>query len=78
MPIEPEAPTPAPTASGAININTASVDELIQLPGVGRRAAERIVAHRQEHGPFASLDDLQAVEGWHAERIRRIADSATV
>ena len=61
-----------------MNINTASVDELITLPGVGRRAAERIVAHREANGPFSSLEDLQAVEGWHAERIRRIADDASV
>ena len=69
---------PASAGAGRININSASVDELVQLPGVGRRAAERIVAHREAHGPFASLDDLHNVEGWHAERIRRIVDSASV
>lgn len=73
----PPAPL-APSPGGRININSAGIDELVQLPGVGRRAAERIVAHREAHGPFGSLDDLHAVEGWHAERIRRIADSATV
>jgi DNA uptake protein ComE-like DNA-binding protein len=49
----------------------------MQLSGVGRRAAERIIAHRVANGPFASVGELSAVEGWHAERIRRIADSAT-
>jgi competence ComEA-like helix-hairpin-helix protein len=73
---EPE-PT-APSAGDRININTAGVEELMQLPGVGRRAAERIIAHREANGPFSSLEDLQAVEGWHGERIRRISDDAGV
>jgi competence ComEA-like helix-hairpin-helix protein len=69
---------PALAADGAININTASTDELTQLPGVGRRAAERIVAHREANGPFASLDELSAIEGFHGERIRRLGEAATV
>jgi competence protein ComEA len=50
----------------------------MQLPGVGRRAAERIVSHREANGGFTSLDGLSAIEGFHAERIRRIAGGATV
>lgn len=75
---EPAAAAASPAAGGLVNLNTASVEELVRLPGVGRRAAERIVSHREAHGPFGSLEDLHQIEGWHAERIRRISDSATV
>jgi competence protein ComEA len=68
----------AAATDGAININTASADELMQLPGVGRRASERIVAHREAHGPFSSLDELSAIEGFHGERIRRLGEAAIV
>lgn len=49
--------------SGLININTASVTELDQLPGIGAVRAEQIIAHRQAHGPFQSVDDLVNVDG---------------
>ncbi len=46
-----------------VNPNTASVTELMQLPGVGAKTAERIVAYRKEHGPFHRLEDLMNVKG---------------
>lgn len=48
---------------GPTNINRASVDDLVLLPGIGQRRARAIVAYRTEHGPFASFDDLTAVPG---------------
>lgn len=48
---------------GKININAASVDELTQLQKVGPKTAERIVAYRQAHGPFKTVDDLKNVKG---------------
>jgi competence ComEA-like helix-hairpin-helix protein len=79
---EPEAPpVPVPTEPAAtsdlININTAPADELLKLPGVGRKAAERIVAHREEYGEFGSLDDLGHVEGFDDARVRRLSPGAT-
>lgn len=50
-------------AQGKININTASVSDLVQLPGLGETTAERIVAYRQQNGSFASVEDLLNVEG---------------
>ncbi|QDS99744.1 ComEA family DNA-binding protein [Adhaeretor mobilis] len=46
-----------------VDVNRAEWPELIQLPGVGPVLGERIVAHRQEHGEFESLQGLTAVDG---------------
>ena len=46
-----------------ININTATMEELQQLEGIGPVLAERIIAYRQAEGPFAEPEDLLAVEG---------------
>jgi competence protein ComEA len=58
-----------------VNINTAGVKELMTLDGVGRKAAERIVAHREARGPFKKPDDIKKVEGiaegvWEKNRPR--------
>lgn len=53
-PAQPESP---------IDINTASVEELTQLPRVGEVTAERIVAWREENGPFKSKEELMNVDG---------------
>lgn len=60
--VDHDAP-PAATVAFTVNINTAGAAELAQLPGLGQATAERIVAHRREHGPFAGPDDLLAVPG---------------
>jgi len=46
-----------------IDPNAASVEELVRLPGIGEVLAGRIIAHREEHGNFASIDGLLAVNG---------------
>ncbi len=46
-----------------ININKASVEELVQLPRVGMKVAERIIAYRKQHGSFKTVDDLKTVRG---------------
>jgi competence ComEA-like helix-hairpin-helix protein len=61
-----------------ININEADIDELAQLPAVGPRAAERIVAFRERHGPFTSVEEVEAVEGFDAQRVSRLSRRATV
>jgi competence protein ComEA len=51
------------TEPDGIDLNTASVGELEALPGVGPVLAERIVAFRNRHGPFATVEDLLDVPG---------------
>lgn len=56
----------APPAAGrgfTLNVNAAGLQELAQLPGVGPATARRIIDHRREHGPFASLEGLLDVPG---------------
>lgn len=46
-----------------VNLNTASVTELMQLPRVGQKTAERIVAFRKQHGGFQRPEELMNVKG---------------
>ncbi|MBU4318609.1 MAG: helix-hairpin-helix domain-containing protein [Proteobacteria bacterium] len=46
-----------------ININTATVDELVQLDQIGPQYAQRIVDYREKEGPFAAPEDLMKVKG---------------
>ena len=46
-----------------INVNTADVYDLDRLPGIGPAKAEAILAYREEHGPFQSVDQLLEVSG---------------
>ena len=52
---------PAPTAK--VNLNTASVEQLTALPGVGPKLAARIVEYRQKSGTFRSTQELMNVKG---------------
>lgn len=55
---------PAKSAgSDAININTASAEELMDLNGVGKAIAEKIIAYRTANGPFQKPDDIMQVSG---------------
>lgn len=46
-----------------VNLNTATVTELMQLPRIGQKTAERIVAFRKQHGSFQRAEDLLNVKG---------------
>jgi competence protein ComEA len=51
------------SAAGKINLNSAGVEELGTLPRVGPVLAQRIVDWRQQHGPFKTVQELDAVDG---------------
>lgn len=46
-----------------ININTASKEQLVTLPGIGEKTAESIVAYREEYGFFDHIDEITEVNG---------------
>ena len=66
------------SGSTLINLNRASAQELESLPGVGPVLAGRIVADRDAHGPFATLDDLGRVPGVGPAIVGQISGLATV
>lgn len=70
----------APELDGSgvgLDINTATVDQLVALPGIGQVLAERIVAYRDAHGPFTSVDQLGDVEGIGDSLIDRLRPLVT-
>ena len=64
--------------SGPIDLNTATAAELEELPGVGPATASAIVEHRDEHGPFAAVDDLADVSGIGPAKLDAIRDLVRV
>lgn len=58
-----DAALPTPSGGSRVYVNTATLDELDTLPGIGPKIALRIVAYREALGPFKSLDDLDNVSG---------------
>lgn len=59
----PGPPSPAVANGGKINLNTATVEQLDSLWGVGPVLAKRIVEYRLRHGPFRRIEDIQKVRG---------------
>jgi len=55
-----------------LNLNAADAEALQGLPGIGSTLAERIVAHREAHGPFQTAEDLLRVPGIGPKRWERI------
>ncbi len=54
---------PAATATAPVNINTATQAQLESLPGIGAKAAARILEYRQKNGHFKKVEDLMNVKG---------------
>lgn len=56
----------------AININTASTEELQRIPHVGESLAARIIEHREKHGAFRKVEHLMLIQGISDKRFRKI------
>ena len=61
-----------------ININEASVTELMKLEKIGQKYAERIVAYREKNGPFQKPEDILNVKGIGQKTFELNADKITV
>ncbi len=55
-----------------ININNSTIEELILLPGIGEKTANKIVAYRKEHGKFSKVDDLIKIQGIGKKKLDKI------
>ena len=67
--------TAAVATTGAVNINTAGVKELMTLDGIGHKVAEKIVEYRTANGPFKKADEIRKIQGigsglWEKNRDR--------
>jgi competence protein ComEA len=67
-----------PGAPAAVNLNTATTEQLQTLPGVGPVLAERIMAYRDEHGGFRSVGELRQVTGIGEARYNELKDRVMV
>jgi len=83
--VDPGAVTGAPggasagsAPAGPVDVNTATAAELDALPGVGPATAAAIVTDREQHGPFASVDDLSRVRGIGPAKLAQLHDLVTV
>lgn len=67
-----------PREAGKVDLNTAGLEELQALPGIGPALARRIVEHRREHGPFRRVEDLLEVKGIGEKSLLRFRDLVMV
>ena len=64
----------AGVAAGPVHLNTATLEQLDSLPGVGPVTAQKILDYRQEHGAFGSVDELDGIPGIGPARLEQLRD----
>jgi competence protein ComEA len=65
-------------ATPPVDINTAGVEELQSVPGIGPSLARKIVDHRREHGPFRRVEDLLEIRGIGEKSLEKLRGRITV
>lgn len=53
-------------------INDATADELVEIAGLGPQQADKVVLHRDTHGPFRTISDLESVSGMDVRTVRHV------
>jgi competence protein ComEA len=64
------------TPTGPLHLNTATLEQLDELPGVGPSTAQKILDFREEHGAFTSIDELDAIPGIGPARLEQLREVA--
>jgi competence protein ComEA len=63
-----------PSAAGPVHLNSATMEQLDALPGVGPVTAQKILDYRRDHGAFGSVDELDAVPGIGPARLQQLRE----
>lgn len=64
--------------NGLVNINKATLHELMSLPGIGEAHARKIIEYREKHGSFNSVSEIKDVEGIGSKKYEAIKDLITI
>lgn len=78
IPTEEEAEEEQVTTDGKVNINTASKEELMTLPGVGESKAAQIIQYREAHGAFQKIEDVMKISGIKEGLFNQIKDDIKI
>ena len=69
--------TPSNLKQGTVNINTATLEQLQTIKGIGKKKAEAILQYRKEHGAFRTKEDLLQVKGIGKKALEAIESQVT-
>jgi competence protein ComEA len=76
--VNSDGPSIQKSIASKIDINNASVEALVELPGIGPRTAERIGEYRQLNGPFKTVEDLLNIKGIGPKVLQKLKPFVTV
>lgn len=64
--------------AGKIDLNKATVEDLVKIKGIGQTYAERIIDYREKNGPFKNVEELLAIKGIGEKKLESIKDLLTI